>query len=316
MNKIHYIFILFIFWAGSTTFLHAQDFGLETSLDTNKIQIGEQTTFHFLVKTPKDKQVQWPQINDTLTEKIEIVKINEPDTNQINESFYEITKSYTITSFDSGYHAIPPFPFMSGKDSITSEAMLLQVQTLNVDTTKEIKPIKGIYEEPLKFRDFLPWLLVALALLIITALVYFYLKKKKQKTIDKPVPVKPALPPAEEAIRRMEELEAKKLWQNNQTKRYYIELTAIVRHYIERRFDVDAEELTSREILEKIKPLATEDAYNKLKSLLELADLVKFARVIPLPDENAHSAKSAKQFVEITREDETNEKTEEANNVE
>ncbi|MGM0612350.1 MAG: hypothetical protein ACQESM_02445 [Bacteroidota bacterium] len=317
MNKLHYIFAFFILLTGSTASLYAQDFEVKAALDTNKIQIGEQATFKFIVKISKDRSVQWPQIQDTLTEKIEIVNTNNHDTNQIDDTFREITKSYTITSFDSGYHAIPPFSFASGKDSLSTEAMLLQVKTMEVDTTKEIKPIKGIYEEPLKFRDLMPWILGAIALLIIAALAYYLIrKKKKQKSIDKPIPVKPALPADEEALSRLQELEDKKLWHNNQTKKYYIELTAIIRHYIERRFNVDAEELTSREILQQISPVAPEDAYKTLKSLLELADLVKFARVIPLPDENAQSMKSAKQFVELTREDEENEKTEEANNVE
>ncbi|MCF8217494.1 MAG: hypothetical protein K9J21_00770 [Bacteroidales bacterium] len=317
MNKLHYIFAFLLLMTGSVSFLHAQEFEVNAKLDTNAIQIGEQTTFDFIVTVSSDRHVQWPDIQDTLTEKIEIVNIKKADTNLIDESFREITKSYTITSFDSGYHAIPPFSFAFGKDSLSTEAMLLQVQTLNVDTTKAIKPIKGIYEEPLKFRDFLPWILGAIALLIIAALAYYFIRKrKKQKSIDKPIPVKPALPADEEALSRLQELEDKKLWHNNQTKKYYIELTAIIRHYIERRFNVDAEELTSREILQQISPVTPEDAYKMLKSLLELADLVKFARVIPLPDENAQSMKSAKQFVEMTRKDEENEKTEEANNVE
>lgn len=316
MNKWHYILTFFLLLTGSTNVLFAQNSEVKASLDTNKIQIGEQTTFEFLITTQKNSSLQWPQIQDTLTEKIEVVQIHKPDTNKINDEYREIRKDYTVTSFDSGYHAIPPFTFSIEEDSIKTEALMLQVQTMEVDTTKEIKPIKGIHKEPVTFQDVIPWLLGALAVLGLALLIYFYLKKKKQKTSDQPVPAKPALPPAEEALNRLQELEDKKLWQNDQTKKYYIELTAIIRHYIERRFEIDAEELTSKEILDQIKQSIAADAYENLKSLLELADLVKFARVIPLPDENAQSAKSAKQFVEITREKEENEKTEESNDVE
>jgi hypothetical protein len=115
-------------------------------------------------------------------------------------------------------------------------------------------------------------------------------------------------------MNRLQELKDQKLWQKEQVKKYYIELSAIVRHYIERRYQVDSEELTSRETLAQLKTMVSAQAYSHLKELLEQADLVKFARMKPLPDENDMSFKHAVAFIELSKPQETESLEKEDNN--
>src|SRR3990172_884084 len=96
------------------------------------------------------------------------------------------TQTLIITSFDSGFYAIPPFRFIINGDSnktIETEPMLFSVNTVAVDTTQNIKDIKPPIEVPFSWKEYLPyvyWGLGALAVLaLIIYLVMNYLKKRK-----------------------------------------------------------------------------------------------------------------------------------------
>lgn len=286
----------------------AQSVSVSAYLDTNAIKIGEQTVFHLNTRFITGSSWDEPQLSDSLTSKIEIIKKLPWDTAENDDGTWEIKRKYLITSFDSGYHVIPPLLFKQDGDSVFTEPHLLQVKTIPVDTTEAYKPIKGIRHEPLNFSDFIPWILGALIILAAAILILVLVKRMKKKSPDYSIPQKPQLPPGQEALKRLDELKEQKLWQHDQTKKYYIELTTIIRHYIERQFKIDSEELTSRETLEQIKLKIPEEAYEKLKQLLELADLVKFARMKPLPDEISRSSQQAYDFVQLTKSTEPTEK--------
>ena len=90
----------------------------------------------------------------------------------------------------------------------------------------------------------------------------------------------------------MKELDAKELWQKNKIKQYYVELTDILRNYIERELNIPALESTTDELIETMTDfnLASslnipEETIKKLNKLLKDADLVKFAKFKPLINE-------------------------------
>jgi hypothetical protein len=110
------------------------------------------------------------------------------------------------------------------------------------------------------------------------------------------------LPPHEVALEALKVLEEKQLWQDGHFKRYYTELTDILRTYMDGRFKVSTLEKTSDEILRTMRLTdgITNSSLQNLRQVLELADLVKFARFKPLPDENQLSLMNAKMFVSQT----------------
>ncbi|MFO8086260.1 MAG: hypothetical protein R6T91_00455 [Bacteroidales bacterium] len=286
--------------------LSGQDITVKASLDTNSLKIGEQTMLTLEAENPSTKLV-WPEINDTLTAKIQVLEISGKDT-MANKKYKQFTvrQQYRITSFDSGYHVIPPFHFVHQQDSFFTEALLLEVKTVKVDTTKSIKGIKDIREEPLHWKDVLPWIGIGLMVIAIILAILYFLRRRKPLTDSARVEEKPSLPPYDEAITRLQELEKQQLWQKDQIKAYYVELTAIVRHYIERRYAVEAEELTSRETIKQLEELIEEESLEALSGLLQRADMVKFARYKPVKDEHELSQQQAIQFVELTHQAYTN----------
>ena len=84
-------------------------------------------------------------------------------------------------------------------------------------------------------------------------------------------------------------------------KEYQTDLTDVVREYIGRRFEVHSTEKTSDETLREMKPLIDKDLYGRLSKMLQLADLVKFAKWHTTPDENESALTTAYDFVNETK---------------
>lgn len=92
----------------------------------------------------------------------------------------------------------------------------------------------------------------------------------------------PADPPHVAAIKQLEKLHTQKLWQSGKSKQYYTGLTDILREYLAGRYNFQAMEMTSAEIIARIRELSVEErASKRLGSLLEVADFVKFAKYEP-----------------------------------
>jgi hypothetical protein len=150
----------------------------------------------------------------------------------------------------------------------------------------------------------LPWILLAM----LAGLLFWTIKRfgpqlrKKKKEEAQPVVIEPA---HVIAFRELERLKEEKLWQAGEVKKY-TRLTEILRQYLENRYGVFSLELTTSETLEALVKTGfrKDETYNTLKSVLNGADLVKFAKYKPEPAENELSFESSRNFVSATREEE------------
>jgi len=142
----------------------------------------------------------------------------------------------------------------------------------------------------------------------IIILIFAVYKKyfKKQPDLNSKE-MKLLLPPYVVALSQLDKIKQEKPWQQGRSKEYHTELTDIVREYIERVFNINSMEMTSEEILEHLKNLKVEQkiAYTGLKQILQLADLVKFAKWNATPDEHELSLTNAYLFVNHTHVEET-----------
>ena len=283
--------------------LFAQE--VRVSIDTNAILIGEQVKVNIDYQFSSDQQGYFPFLPDSLGPNMEIVERSNIDTSFFDGKtrFYQELK---VTAFDSGYFVLPAFSFgyKGNLDSaiqiIVSDPHLINVFTVNADTTQPIKPLVGPMSEPYTLMEFLPWILFVLALgaLIFTAF-YFYRKRQKKPLFKKE---EPKIPAHEKALDDMARLRLKKLWQAGKVKEYHSELTEIVRIYIEERFDVMAIEMTTYEIVDGLNghPI-NDEVMQKLTGSLELADLVKFAKANPNALENDTCLNNVIDFVNETK---------------
>lgn len=289
-----------------------QGISVSAKLDTNVIKLGEQTKLRLHAEFSKNNSVIFPEFKDTVTAQIETVGAAKTDTlNKKDSPVYSIDKVYTITSFDTGFRVIPPLRFYLNNDTsqfIETDPLLLEVRGVAIDPLKDIHDIK----EPLSMSITLKEILIIAGIIflvigIISAvslyLLFFRKKKIKITELFQPKP----LSAHEKALGLLEQLRKKKLWENNQVKQYHSELTDIIRNYIDERFGVSSPEQVSDETLAAMKDKLDEDTFAKLRQMLQLADMVKFAKAQPLPNENELSMNNAIEFVQITKPDETKE---------
>jgi hypothetical protein len=286
-------FFLFALFSVLFTSVFAQQVKIE--VDTTNIRIGEQ--FNYQIFVDDTSNVIIPKLQNL--KGLEIVEDVEMDTVEKN-----LIKKYILTGFDSGAYYIPSQQIFIRNRAYLTDSILINVATVAIDTTKQkMFPIKSIQSEPYVLDDFLPYLIwVILGLLIIAGVIAFILsRKKKRDTIVKEVI--PILPPFEEAIERLQKLDEKLLWQNNHIKQYYIELTEIIRVYIEKELKIPALESTTDDLIETLRDFSdaktidtSRECIRKLKELLREADLVKFAKSKPLSYEIEEDRKDA-EFV-------------------
>jgi len=280
---------------------------VSTTLEPSKILIGEQSVITFTIEVPRGKNLQMPVFNERFNEKIEIIDYGTTDTltDRSNDGL-TIKRSLIITSWEEGFHAIAPFNFLliEGADTllVESEPVLYEVQTLSMEENTDLKDIKPIISVPITLAELKYYILGAILAAVLVWLFIRYLKRRKKKPVPESIWEKPDIPAHVAAISSLELLKSEKLWQQGFIKVYHTRLTDIVRHYIEKRFGVQALEMTTHELLIAMDTvIEAREVMAPLKDSLELADLVKFAKHIPSPSENETSMDIAFEFVNHTK---------------
>ena len=304
------LFLLLILLAGSAG---AQRIKATASLDSTNILLGDQVKLFLEIDHPKNVEVEFPQVPDSMSgNHIEVLNRSGIDTFEMdNEEFLKQIQSYTITSFDSGSWRIPPYWFkikMDGlTDSIPTNGVTLNVYSMAIDTTRGPADIKMPYAAPLTLKEVTPYIL---GVILIGAIIFFILYSIKRKKKNQPIftrPPKPKEPAHIIALRELDRIKNEKLWQKDKTKQYYSEVTETLREYIVDRFEIPAMEQTSDETLESFRyrrDLLKEKSFEKLSQILKLADLVKFAKYKPLPDDDNMTLVNAYFFVNETKKEE------------
>jgi hypothetical protein len=273
--------------------------------DSLKFPIGGQVKVTLELPLSGSDKVIWPSIGDTITKSIEVISKSPIDTIIAEGSTNKVLRqSIAITSFDTGFIVFPPITFEVQKNGITenltTEPLLFEVFKVKIDPAADIKDIKPIIKAPLTFRELLPWIA---GLLLLGAIVYgllYYLKRRKVAPVEKPQP-KIKIPAWEIALQKLEELKNQQVWQKGDIKEYYTQLTDILREYFEARYNVNAVEMTSSEIIEAMKPHITDEKpMSSLKNVLSLSDMAKFAKAQPGVYENEQSLQYSFEFVRNT----------------
>ena len=294
-------------WGGNVTF--------KARLDSATLLMGKTTTLHLEITQDKDARGFFPgEQLDTLSAMVEIAERPAADTTDLGNNRIQINRDLIIQSFDSGMWVIKPIPYVVNGDTAYCNQLSLKVMPVDVSQLQDIHDIKPVEDVPFSLTDWLPdyWWLWLLALLLIGAGIWAY-RKYFKKGINPLKPSKKRLPTYEEAMINLQNLKAAQLWQQGQEKEYFTGLTDILRVYIDRRFHINAVEMTSSQIIETLKRNEETKAVNEqLEMILEIADIVKFANARPLADDNEVAFQRAVNFVEETRPVEQPQKKEEA----
>jgi hypothetical protein len=271
-------------------------FAQELKLDTNNILIGQQINLKISCSFEKGESIVWPTFTDTIITGVEIVESGKMDSTE-NGNALTLSQNFTITSFDSGSYYIVPIVF---NENLKTETTILNVRTIDLAENAEIKDIKPPIDAPYGWSDIWPFLLGILLIILIYLLLKKYVFAKKIQEIKaKP---KVIIPSDIIAINSLNDLDKKQLYQSGKLKQYHSEISEILRTYLEERFHILALELPTFDILINLtkKGLAKEDLQT-LATILQRADLAKYAKSKPTDLENGQSMELSLVFVKNTR---------------
>ena len=315
-KKSHITFFIFLLFFLLFKISIGQKINISATLDSTKIRIGEQVKLDLYV-TYSAKQnnlkIQWPNIADTITDKIEVISVSVIDTTSPDKSNPDIIQQHqqiTISAYDSGYFAIPGFKFFINNDSSNafySQSLFLEVHTVPTDSsitkTKDIKPPFAEAFNWKWYSKYFYWGFSLLVIIILIVLITIYFTKKNKIVVLKSE--KPKIPAHIIALQSLEKIKNEQIWKEEKTKEYYSSISDTIRLYIEERFKVNALESTTAEIMKAFRSqVVDKESKDKLQQLLMLSDLVKFAKQFPIISEHTFTLQNAFDFVNETKREE------------
>ena len=269
---------------------------INTSLDSTVICLGDQTGLRFEANCDANEYVTFPTFGKQLIDGVEIVR----------QSGIDSTIDKQGKHYKQELMFIEPIAFACGSDTAYSETITLNfVQPFVLDSTNAICDIRDIQKAPVWWWGYIRWILGVLLLAGICWLIWWLLGKignynGKYMPAAKKEPERPA---EEVALEELDRIREEKIWTQGRTKQYHTELTDVLRTYIARRFGIASTEKTSDETLQAMKPVLKDqrELHASLTKVLQLADLVKFAKWQATPDENEQALHIAYDFVNETK---------------
>ena len=276
---------------------------VSASIDSTMLMIGDQTALHLSVTQEANERVEMPVFGETLQDGIEIIDRSAVDTTTLPDGRLQLSQELTLTSFKDSLFPVAPIAVVSGSDTFFTDPMALNViQPFEVDSSLAITDIKDIEKAPIYWWGIIRWILLALAVIGLFVGAYYGVQWYRKHFLKEEEVIEPELlrPADEVALEKLDEIKAQKIWKDGKVKEYQTELTDVVREYIGRRFEVQSTEKTSDETLRAMKPLIDKELFAKLSKMLQLADLVKFAKWHTTPDENEQALSTAYEFVKET----------------
>nr|WP_313790044.1 BatD family protein [uncultured Allomuricauda sp.] len=273
---------------------------MSSEIDTTSIKIGEQIKYKITVETDSTDIVHFPE-GQTFSP-LESVEAIMMDTVK-NKNKVTLQRIYALTQFDSGAYTIPPQRIAINEQPFFTDSFQIKVADVVVDTTKQkmfdIKPLIEVEKSYAKIWKMVLWIL--LTFFIIGGLVYWFFLRKKPLTEEEKEAL---LPPYDRALLELKKLENSKYLIQDEYKKYYSELTDIVRSYLEEDVNVSALESTTGQLIAKLEMLKDagdlkldDETLTQFQNILQTADLVKFAKSKPSTSVAEQDRKLVEQIV-------------------
>ena len=276
------------------------EFDVNVVLSTNLITVGETINARIDVFHPADGLATIPEL-DRRPEIV--VRDRRSSTEAYDEQLAITTVNYVLTSYRVGIHSLSTGMVsctISGSDPLEKSfpAMNLVVNSVLTNATEEVRDLRAVRTPESPF----PWMIVAIlgvvVLTIALAIVIALLVKKP--AVAKPPPPPP--PPELTALQALNQLKESGLIENLEFEPFYVDVSRILRRYIEERFALHAPEMTTEEFIQEASAShkLNTDHHMLVHHFLEECDMVKFAKLEPDQTAMGRVWESAVRFVNET----------------
>ncbi|MDQ7065799.1 MAG: hypothetical protein Q9P90_16315 [candidate division KSB1 bacterium] len=277
-----------------------------SSVNRSQITIGDLIHYRIRVSRAPQVKVEWPSPGSNLGA-FEIRDYALPEPREENGRIIE-EMEYTISTFDTGAFVIPPIevryamPPDTARYLLKTEPIEIYVASLKPSLEGDIRGLKPQGVLPRDWRRILMYAGIALLVITLGVGAWFYWRYRKRGALPfvKPEPPRPA---HEIALEALKALEAEQLLAQGQVKEHFSRLADILRAYLENRYFMPALESTTFEIVQHFSNDGRLGGQlEPLEKVLNLCDLVKFAKYIPGDDEADEAMRLSYAFIEATRE--------------
>jgi hypothetical protein len=267
------------------TRLSAQEPRIGTEVDTAVVSVGDRITLTVTVDHPASANVAWPDSLDLAPFEVLGGRATPPVSHNGGSRSSLIL---TLAAFELGDLEIPSFDVevisASGESTLLGTSRFgVQVVSVGLDEGGDIRDIKGPLGIPISL---LPILLIVLAagLAGIFARALYKRLRRGDPELRDTAPAAPWRPPHEIALEALDRIQRSPLLENGEIKEYHIQISEVLRRYVEGRFQVPALEMTTLDILPGLEEsglgATTLDGF---ESFLMQCDMVKFAKHRPEP---------------------------------
>ena len=263
---------------------------VKAAIDSIAIFIGQQVNLTVDVTADRGAKIAYPTFERAqfITPGVEVLRTSDADTSLIDNGMMTVSKTFTLTSFDEKLYAIPGMKVSVDGKVYAANQLALKVLPVEVDTLHLDKffPPKDVQDNPFDWSE---WSGV------------FWMCLKQNKPVMVRIRVIKKVLPHQKAMTVIERLRKEKMNSSENQKEYYTQLTDALRQYIKERFGFNAMEMTSTEILDRLRENGDQSMLDELKELFYTADLVKFAKYSTLLNEYDMNLVNAINFIDQTK---------------
>ena len=272
---------------------------LDLSLDRDVLTTAENAILRLEVESAETDSVEFPDPEDGFGGFAAIG--DEPLGDRLSDDGRVVRgREYVLQPFLPGEYEIPSLNVViNGTSQLATDPIAIAVESVLEDTeAAELRDIAEPVDIPVPWWW---WVLAGAGLAAILAAAAWWLRRRRAARLAPKV-----VAPHEAALAALDELLSDGLPEAGQVKPFYLQLSDIVRRYVEERFGLRAPEQTTEEFLAAMAaaPVIGNDHQRLLRGFLEQADMVKFAKFAPGRDEIGATVDAAKNFIRQTAPDE------------
>jgi hypothetical protein len=276
---------------------------VSVSLDPTEIRVGDTARLTVVIDHPAGGKLGLPELDQG---KAIVVIDRKQRTSPVEDARRErTTVDVQLTSFELGEHRIGGGKItFAGQDGAALEvpfpATALRTKSILRGENTPLRGIKGLARWP---SPLLRRIGLAAGLAAIAAAIALGVRRRRTGRLTKTAPAIRPLSPHEVALKALATLRGGTPIGEADVEPFYRELSAIVRRYLEERFKLRAPERTTEEFIREAagSGLLAPPHQELVRAFLEQCDLVKFARLRPLPEDMAKAFEAAVRLVRETR---------------
>ena len=285
---------------------------ITATLDRKEAYVGDVVLLRITVKHAEADAFEFPA--ELALGAVEVVDKVSSQKNEAPMLTEELV--FKIASYEVGAHDVPAIDLRVGGAAFSTPALALTVKSVideeqaeqeakkpaNVQTPPKEPDARKPDGEPFAIYERVYWPFYVLGGALAAAAAYLLAKRLRRRGSVEQIVAQAQIPPHKAALMLLRLLRDKQLLKQGRYREYYFEATEIMRGYLAQRYAINALDLTTAELMEKLAVLSAPglDRQN-LRDWLEHADFVKFAKFEPPMEKAATMLDFFEQQVWATR---------------